>query len=147
MDSMSYLLFHFIFIFFPSFSAVDNGAMQLSPIFFGILLTVLVLLSYCIVRILWKRTRQQKNDDVTDGSKQSSSLLCTGVGGNGNGNANNANHTDTITKVCIFFSFFFVSHKPKLPHSFSCTSVSTLCVFFFSLSFSFYLMMMMMTTM
>lgn len=79
-------------------SAVESGAMQLSPIFFGILLTILILLSYCVVRILWKRSQQHKADDVTDGSKQSSSLLCTSVVGNTNGTAN-ANHTDTITKV------------------------------------------------
>lgn len=85
-------------------SAVDNGTMQWSPIFFGILLTLLVLISYCMVRVLWKRSQQQKNDDVIDGSKQSSSLLCTGVGGNGNGNANNANHMDTIAKVCASLS-------------------------------------------
>ena len=77
--------------------------MQLSPIFFGILLTILCLLSYCVVRILWKRSQQHKTDDVTDGSKQSSSLLCTSVVGNTNGTANNANHTDTITKVWLCF--------------------------------------------
>lgn len=79
--------------------------MQLSPIFFGILLTILSLLSYCVVRILWKRSHQHKADDVTDSSKQSSSLLCTSVVGNTNGTANigNANHTDTITKVGVFF--------------------------------------------
>lgn len=95
---------NFIMVYIRSISfcilAVDNGTMQLSPIFFGILLTLLVLISYCIVRVLWKRSQQQKNNDVTDGSKQSSSLLCTGVGGNGNGNANSVNHTDTIAKVC-----------------------------------------------
>lgn len=89
---------------FSFISAVDNGTMQFSPIFFGILLTLLVLISYCMVRVLWKRSQQQKNDDVTDGSKQSSSLLCTGGGGNGNGNSNNANHTDTIAKVCASLS-------------------------------------------
>lgn len=73
--------------------------MQLSPIFFGILLTILILMSYCVVRILWKRSQQHKPDDVVDGSKQSSSLLCTSVVGNTNGTANIANHTDTITKV------------------------------------------------
>lgn len=79
--------------------------MQLSPIFFGILLTILSLLAYCVVRILWKRSHQRKADDVTDSSKQSSSLLCTSVVGNTNGTANigNANHTDTITKVGGFF--------------------------------------------
>lgn len=97
------------------FSAVDNGAMQLSPIFFGVLLTILILISYCVVRILWKRTQQHKPDDVIDGSKQSSSLLCTSVVGNTNGTVNNANHTDTITKVRVILhslhrlllSFFF----------------------------------------
>lgn len=84
------------------FSAVDNGAVQLSPIFFGILLTILILVSYCVVRILWKRTQQHKPDDVIDGSKQSSSLLCTSVVGNANGTANNTNHTDTITKVSVW---------------------------------------------
>lgn len=84
-------------------SAAESGAMQLSPIFFGILLTILILLSYCVVRILWKRSQQHKADDVADGSKQSSSLLCTSVVGNTNGTANNANHTDTITKVGWFF--------------------------------------------
>lgn len=90
--------------------------MQLSPIFFGILLTILILLSYCMVRILWRRSQQQKNDDVIDSSKQSSSLLCggTGVSGsNGNGTANSANHTDTITKVycCCWFSSLFWNIK------------------------------------
>ncbi|XP_031617439.1 nephrin-like isoform X2 [Contarinia nasturtii] len=79
-------------------NSVENGAMQLSPIFFGILLTILCLMSYCVVRILWKRSQQHKPDDVTDSSKQSSSLLCTSVVGNTNGTTNNANHTDTITK-------------------------------------------------
>lgn len=98
--------FKLLYIRFISFfiSAVDNGTIQLSPIFFGILLTLLVLTSYCMIRVLWKRSQQQKNDDVTNGSKQSSSLLCTGVGGNGNGIVNNANHTDTITKVCTTLS-------------------------------------------
>lgn len=101
-------------------SAVDNGTMQLSPIFFGILLTLLVLISYCMVRVLWKRSQQQKNDDVTDGSKQSSSLLCTGVGGNGNGNANNANHTDTIAKVCASLSMHcFLPHPIRLGNLFA----------------------------
>lgn len=99
------------FYYLSSFSAVDSGAMQLSPIFFGILLTILILISYCVVRILWKRSQQHKADDVTDGSKQSSSLLCTSVVGNTNGTANNANHTDTITKVGAFYAqrqrFFF----------------------------------------
>lgn len=81
--------------------------MQLSPIFFGILLTILILISYCVVRILWKRTQQHKPDDVIDGSKQSSSLLCTSVVGNTNGTANNANHTDTITKVSVHTIFIF----------------------------------------
>lgn len=74
--------------------------MQLSPIFLGILLTILCLVAYCVVHILWKRSQKKnKPDDVTDGSKQSSSLLCTSVVGNTNGTANNVNHTDTITKV------------------------------------------------
>lgn len=81
--------------------AVDNGALQLSPIFLGILITILILMSYVMVRTFWKRTQQQKSDDAVDSSKQSSSLLCSGVSGNGNGTANTANHTDTITKVCV----------------------------------------------
>lgn len=63
-------------------------------------------MSYLVVRTLLKRSQQQKSDDAVDSSKQSSSLLCTGVGGNGNSNINTANHTDTITKVYKFSSIF-----------------------------------------
>lgn len=82
-------------------SAVESGAFPMSAIFSGISIVILFVLVFCVVSILWKRSQQHKADDVTDGSKQSSSLLCTSVVGNTNGTAN-ANHTDTITKVSAF---------------------------------------------
>lgn len=81
--------------------AADSATFQLSPIVFGIVLTLIILASYCFVRIFISR-RQQKNDTTIDSSKQSSSLLCNGVGGSGGSTgASNAVSLDTTQKVCI----------------------------------------------
>lgn len=81
--------------------AADSATFQLSPIVFGIVLTLIILASYCFVRIYISR-RQQKNDTTIDSSKQSSSLLCNGVGGSGGSTgASNAVSMDTTQKVSI----------------------------------------------
>lgn len=85
--------------------AIDQSAIQLSPIFFGVLLTLFILSAYCLVRILFNRSHQ-KGDNVIENAKQSTGLLCGGGGSasgseNGvNSNGNNVNRTDTLTKVC-----------------------------------------------
>lgn len=84
--------------------AANNGSFQLSPIVFGIALTLFILTAYCIVRVVVNR-RQLKNDTTIGSSKQSSSLLCNGVSGsggvNGSSGASNVAATDNAEKVSI----------------------------------------------
>lgn len=104
---------------------MDQSTIQLSPIFFGVLLTLFILSAYCLVRILFNRSHH-KGDNVIENSKQSTSLLCGGGGSASgsesgvNSNGNNGSRTDTLTKVrCTVFQCT-LSDIASIFHSFKC---------------------------